>query len=73
MANSYKDETYFVPDSLKVELDQLNLLVRNIANNINQIAHSSNIFYEADQQAVMKNLQHLDHLIYDFIEQNTQK
>ena len=73
LANSYKDETYFIPDSLKVELDQLNLLIRNIANNINQIAHSSNIFYEADQQAVLKNLQSLDRLVYDFIKQNAQK
>lgn len=60
LANAYLDESYFVPKKLKTRLDEHNFLVRNVANNVNQIAHSSNIFNNAEKQAVLKNLDELN-------------
>jgi len=42
MAIAYQQQHYFIPTELKEKLDTLHFLIRNVANNINQIAHRSN-------------------------------
>ncbi len=60
MAIAYRDQQKLVPKSLKKRLDEHNFLIRNMANNLNQIAHSSNIFHDAEKQNILKNLQQLN-------------
>jgi hypothetical protein len=43
MAIAYMQQKTFVPKEIEDELKQVRLLIRNIANNVNQVAHHSNI------------------------------
>ena len=61
---------YYLPQKLLEGIHKLDLLIRNIANNINQIAHSSNIFSDAQRGDVLKYLQELNHLIHGFVDTN---
>ena len=57
LKNSYlsnKNKTYFLSEEIKKELQSLNFKIRNIANNINQIAHSSNIFKAVSNPKIIK-------------------
>ncbi len=67
MAIAYRDTKFHVPASTQNSLNELSLLVRNIANNINQIAHSANIFKEVDSNAVFNHLRDLDNKVTDFV------
>lgn len=71
MAVAYKDTTYFIPAETNEELRKLSLLIRNIANNINQLSHSANIFHEVDENLVFSNLQELDSMIRTFVNNKT--
>ena len=66
-AQSYLDGRYIVPKSLKKRLDHHNFLIRNIANNVNQIAHSSNIFHDAEKLNILKNLDQLNKTVQTLI------
>lgn len=59
-----------IPLELKDELQELNRLVRNIANNLNQMSHSANIFRDVDQNQVFSHLIKLDQTVNDFINGN---
>ncbi len=67
MAIAYRDTSYFVPAELKQSLDGVGMLIRNIANNINQMAHSANIFHDVDANRVFQHLADLDKQVQDFI------
>ena len=67
MATAYRDTNYFVPSELKESLNQFSWLVRNIADNINQIAHRANLFEDIDEQMVFTHLAELDKQVKDFI------
>jgi len=67
MAIAYRDQQQLVPKSLKKRLDEHNFLIRNMANNLNQIAHSSNIFHDAEKQNILKNLEHLNQAVADLV------
>jgi len=71
-AQAYLDESYIVPKRLKKRLDEHNFLIRNVANNVNQIAHSSNIFNTAEKQAVLKNLEELNELVHNLVTELSQ-
>lgn len=48
-------------ESIENELHSLSLLVRNIANNVNQMAHNSNsLNYMIEEQGLLEYLQKLD-------------
>ena len=68
MAIAYRDTRYFMPAELKQELTELSLLIRNIANNLNQLSHSANIFQEVDKNLVFSHLQTLDSTIKNFVD-----
>lgn len=67
MAIAYRDTEYFIPADLKKSLDNFGMLIRNIANNINQMAHSANIFQDVDANRVFQHLADLDKQVQDFI------
>jgi len=73
MAVAYRDSQQLVPKSLKKRLDEHNFLIRNIANNINQIAHSSNIFHDAEKQNILKNLEQLNETVQALVNGNINK
>lgn len=58
------DKTVYVPAEIKQELSRLTLLIRNIANNINQIAHHTNTVRQAaDARTVFAELAKLERAI----------
>lgn len=51
-------------DAIEKHLDKISQLIRNIANNINQIAHKSNIIGGlVDEHGLLKHLKSLDNLV----------
>lgn len=67
MATAYRDSHYFMPAQLQASVDKLSLLIRNIANNLNQMAHSANVFHQVDANTVFKHLAQLDKQVQDFV------
>lgn len=61
LAFAQLDQQTLIPEALEAALKEHNLLVRNIANNLNQMAHSANIFHNADQNMIF-NYWHCPHL-----------
>jgi Bacterial mobilisation protein (MobC) len=60
----------YVPVELKAQLDRLEFLFRNVANNLNQIAHHTNtVRRAADERAVFAELTKLWHLVDDYTKQ----
>lgn len=45
MAIAYMEQKTFVPNEVQDELKKLRLLMRNVSNNVNQVAHHSNIIH----------------------------
>jgi hypothetical protein len=55
-------------DSVEKELHSLTLLVRNIANNVNQMAHRSNALnYMVEEQNLLGYLKNLDDVMKDTV------
>lgn len=69
LAFAQLNETNLQPAEVIQKLNEHNLLIRNIANNLNQIAHHANIFSEVDKQQVFTHLQQLHEQVADFITQ----
>ncbi len=67
MAVAYRDTAYFVPGELQQSLDTVARLIRNIADNINQLSHSANIFHSVDENTVFQHLADLDKQVRDFV------
>lgn len=58
------DKTVHVPAEIKDELGRLTLLIRNIANNLNQIAHHTNTVRQAaDAKTVFAELAKLERAV----------
>ena len=61
------DEATYVPAALSGELRQLKFLIRNIANNLNQIAHHTNtVKRAADAGLVFAELKRLERCIEEY-------
>lgn len=57
----------FIPSQVEAELRTMRFLMRNIANNLNQIAHHSNtVRFVADEKAVFSGLRDLETLVFDY-------
>lgn len=68
MATAYKDNSYFIPTETNEKLSKIALLIRNIANNINQMAKHSNIFSRmVHNQRVMARLKEMEKGIADLV------
>jgi len=67
MAVAYRDTKHFVPAQIQESLNTLTFLIRNIANNLNQLSHSSNIFYDIDRDRVFEHLAQMDEQVQEFV------
>lgn len=67
MSIAYMQKETFVPVEINEELIAVKVLIRNIANNINQIAHHSNIVKGiVNENDLMKELQKMENIIDDY-------
>lgn len=60
-----------IPPHLESELKTLRFAIRNIANNVNQIAHHSNMIREissTDENNLLQHLKQLEEAIYSYTE-----
>lgn len=73
LAFAQLDKQVLLSDDLEQALYEHNRLIRNIANNLNQLAHSSNIFRDVDRDRVFQHLQQLDEQVKSFIEVQSDK
>ena len=67
MALAYLQSIPYTPTGVEEKLNDHNFLVRNIANNINQIAHRVNMDEVVSIHEVLGHLKHLDSLVREFI------
>ncbi len=67
MAIAYRDKSYFYPKEILDSLSEFNRSIRGVANNLNQLSKSSNIFKEVDKNLVFNHLKELDKKISNFI------
>ena len=67
MALAYMQQKTFVPKKIENELKEFTLLVRSVANNINQIAHHSNtVKHLVDENAFLLEIKRLEDLVKDY-------
>jgi hypothetical protein len=70
MAIAYHQGQVIMPESVRDELQELRFLLRNVANNINQIAHHSNIIRRlSDENGLLLEIQKMETTIHDFVTQ----
>jgi hypothetical protein len=74
MAIAYHQQAPIMPEMIRDELQELRFLIRNVANNINQIAHHSNTIKRlADENGLLLEIQKMETTINDFITQRMKK
>lgn len=67
MAIAYEQQSYFIPLELKDKLDILHFLIRNVANNVNQIAHRSHTLQVmVDEHNLLLELKKLENMVTQF-------
>lgn len=68
MALAYHQQVQIMPEPIKEELQELRFLIRNVANNINQIAHHSNMIQGLiDENGLLLEIQKMEKTINDFV------
>lgn len=67
MAINYRDNKTKIPENLEDSLKEINIAIRGIGNNINQIARNSNIYQEVDKKMFFDNLKELNIRVNDFV------
>jgi hypothetical protein len=74
MAIAYHQQAPIMPEMIRDELQELRFLLRNVANNINQIAHHSNTVKRlADENGLLLEIQKMETTISDFVTQRLKK
>jgi len=67
MAIAYMQQKTFVPKEVEEELKQLSLLIRNVANNVNQVAHHSNVMKGmVNENDLLAEIKKLDTMVHDY-------
>ncbi|CAG0940642.1 hypothetical protein BROC_01114 [Candidatus Brocadiaceae bacterium] len=70
MALAYHQQVHIMPEPIKEELQELRFLLRNVANNINQIAHHSNTIQRlADENGLLLEIQKMEQVINTYVVQ----
>jgi hypothetical protein len=68
MAMAYYHQTPLIPEVVANELQELRFLIRNVANNINQIAHHSNTIQRlADENGLLLEIKKMEDTINEFV------
>ncbi len=74
MALAYMHQKTFVPKEIESELKEFTFLVRNVANNINQIAHHSNVVkHMVDENGLLMEIKKLEDMVKDYTLQQLKK
>lgn len=74
MALAYHQQSPIIPEPIAEELKELRFLIRNVANNINQIAHYSNTIQRlADENGLLLEIQKMEKTINDFVVQKLKR
>lgn len=67
MAIAYMQQTTYIPKEIEEELKQLSLLIRNVANNVNQVAHHSNVMKGmVNENDLLAEIKKLDTMVHDY-------
>lgn len=67
MATAYLHQDALMPVAVEKELADLKLLIRNIANNVNQMAHHSNRLREmTEENQLLSEIQKLETLVHEY-------
>lgn len=70
MALAYHQGQAVMSEPILKELQELRFLLRNVANNINQIAHHSNTIHRlVDENGLLSEIQKMEQIIMDFAQQ----
>lgn len=74
MVLAYMHQKTFVPREVESELREFTFLIRNVANNINQIAHHSNIVkHMVDENGLLMEIKKLEDMVRDYTLQQLKK
>lgn len=74
MALAYMHQKTFVPREVESELREFTFLIRNVANNINQISHHSNIVkHMVDENGLLMEIKKLEDMVRDYTLQQLKK
>lgn len=64
---AYIRKKIFVPVDLKEDLKELKFLIRNVANNVNQIAHNSNLVGSlVNENEFLMEIKKLEDAVFDY-------
>jgi hypothetical protein len=67
MSLAYMQQKVFVPKEIEEELKELRFLIRNIANNVNQIAHHSNLVEKlVNENEFLMEIKKLEDAVFDY-------
>jgi hypothetical protein len=67
MTIAYMQQKTYVPKEISEELKALKLLIRNVANNVNQVAHHSNIINGMiNENDLLEELRRLENMVNDY-------
>ncbi len=74
MALAYMQQKTFVPKDVASELKDFTFLMRNVANNINQIAHHSNIVkHMIDENGLLLEIKKLEDMVRNYTHNQLKK
>jgi hypothetical protein len=74
MALAYHQGQTIMSEPILKELQELRFLLRNVANNINQIAHHSNTIKRlADENGLLLEIQKMEQIVQDFAHKKHRK
>lgn len=69
MAIAYHQGAVIMPESVTHELQELRFLIRNIAGNVNQMAHHSNtIQHMVDENQFLEHIRKLEKVVFAYTE-----
>ena len=72
MALLQAEKTYYLPKEIQEKLNEFVFLIRNIANNVNQIARHSNIIKTlTDEHGLLNYLQRLETEVKEYVKKET--
>ena len=72
MALLQAEKTYYLPKEIQEKLNEFVFLIRNIANNVNQIARHSNTIKDlTDEHGLLNYLQKLETEVKEYVKKET--
>ena len=73
MALSQAGKTFYLPEEIQTKLSEFVFLMRNLANNVNQIArHSNTVKNLIDENGLLSYLRELENTVKDYVKKESQ-